>query len=188
MNSSAPWFYAENVLTSIKVFLGLNLILTVLIIAANGMFLVTLIRKKSLQTPTNILLGALSISDLLVWFVLEPLWIWEYSKRIEHEFSNRLLALRIFFMYVVIGLSFLYIAVISLEWYIAICHPFKYVKFVTARRTAIAFALTLLFLGILNAASIMTVLTWRAIFLFISSGAINAFNLFVIIACNFKVL
>ena len=66
-----------------KVFLALFLVVTFMIIVGNGVFSIVLLRKKSLHTPSNILLGALSFSDLLVGSVVQPLWIVEFSYRID---------------------------------------------------------------------------------------------------------
>ena len=188
INSSAPWFYAESVLTNTKIYLGFGTVLAVLTVISNGIFLITLLRKESLQTPPNILLGALCISDLLVGLVLEPLWLADFFKRIEHQFSMSIFASKLLIMYVVIGLSFHFMALISLDRYFAICHPFLYVQHATKRKAIASCGLTLLFLVVVYTISIILVTMQQPIWLLISSLVISVFDWSVMIFCHWEIV
>ena len=113
---------SESVLTSSKILIGLDAILAALTVLANGTFLITLVRKHSLHTSSNILLGALCVSDLLVGLVLQPTWMADLFMRINRQFSFHLVQLKVILMLFLVGLSFDYIALISFERYSAICH------------------------------------------------------------------
>ena len=187
INTSTPWFYGEDVLTSAKIFLGFDTILTALTITANGIFLVTLIRKASLHTPPNILLGALCISDLLIGLVLQPLWIAHFFQKIERSHSFRLFSIKTFLMFVFIGLSFKYMALISFERYIAICHPFKYIQHATKRLAITVPGLVLFFWAVITAVSFFIEMDEMLEMLYIISTAFSTSCLITIIFCNWRI-
>ena len=112
-----------------KVFLALFLVVTFMIIVGNGVFSIVLLRKKSLHTPSNILLGALSFSDLLVGSVVQPLWIVEFSYRIDGKdvtSTDYILKVKHIVTWLCILLSSLFIVFSSLDRYIAVSFPFFY--------------------------------------------------------------
>ena len=112
-----------------KIFLAIVLVVTLMIIVGNGVFSIVLWRKKSLHTPSNILLGALSFSDLLVGTVVQPLWIAEFSYRINGKAATStgyILKIKHVITWLSILLSSLFIVFSSLDRYIAISFPFFY--------------------------------------------------------------
>ena len=127
---------------NIKIFFALDVVPAFMTIIGNSVFLLTLIRTRSLHKPSNILLGALCISDLLVGLVSRPLYISLLIKMLLGYEMNAELVLAVHFTFILCcGLSFNLAVYISIDRYVAICHPFFYQQFVTCKKyTASAIA------------------------------------------------
>ena len=130
---SGPKEYLDTMVTNAKILIVVKSLLMILIIISNGMFLITLIKTASLHTVSNILLGALSLSDLLIGLVLEPMWIFQLVRLSQLRFDLRTFSTISFFSQALIGLSFIYMAIITCDRYLAICHPFKYLRYATKK-------------------------------------------------------
>ena len=112
---------------NIIIFLALDFIMAVLTIAGNSIFMLTLIKTRELHTPSNMLLGALCLSDLLVGFIVHPMFITFYFKaqlqRTHDEVTEKMIFTA---QHICTGLSFLFGVIVSLDRYAAICHPYRY--------------------------------------------------------------
>ena len=116
-------------------------------IIGNGMFLITLFAKRHLHTPANILLGALAFSDLLVGIVAQPLWICELSFTVSGKEPNPFFNINYLVIWGLILFSFLFIDLVSVDRYIAVCFPMWYHARTTCKRhITIATFLLVLFL------------------------------------------
>ena len=132
-NISGVQSYIDGMVASANVLIGANSLLMILIIISNGTFFITLLRKASLHTVSNILLGALSLSDLLIGTVLEPIGIFQLAKFSQIQYNAQLFATKVRLSHALIGLSFVYMTLITCDRYLAICHPFKYLRFATKK-------------------------------------------------------
>ena len=103
-------------------------------IIGNGMFLITLFAKRCLHTPSNMLLGALAFSDLLVGIVAQPLWICELSFTVSGKEQNPFIEINYLVIWALILFSFLFIDHVSLDRYIAVCFPIWYHVRTTCKR------------------------------------------------------
>ena len=135
MNESCSYEIEVSVtlITNVAAFFGLNCVIEVLSLIINAVFLATLIKTRSLHTPSNVLLGALCIVDLLICIVLQPTLLYKIVLFLSgvHEVENAhwfWLACDIIF-----GFSFTIITLVSLDRYAAICHPFWYQRRVTCK-------------------------------------------------------
>ena len=141
--SSACWqlnLPLENlILANLTAFLVSDIIVAILTIFGNSIFLYTLMNYNTLRTPSNILLGALCVSDLLVGVVTQPLYLTFLSIMRFKEIINKALitAVTTAFLYCG-GLSFTYIGLISFDRYLAICKPYRYVSQATCKTHLIA--------------------------------------------------
>ena len=112
---------------NVVAFLVLDFITAILTIAGNSIFMLTLIKNKVLHTPSNMLLAALCFSDLLVGYVLHPMYLSFFFKlevQCIYDFPHRQLAFTV--ANICIGMSFLFGVIVSLDRYVAICHPYRY--------------------------------------------------------------
>lgn len=118
----------ENYIVNVKIIIALNAIITVLTIVGNGVFLLTLVKRRYLHTPSNILLGALSASDLSVGIVAQSLWNCElaYELIISVDEKNPFSLINYIALWFFVFLSFVYISAVSLDRYAAVCYPIPY--------------------------------------------------------------
>lgn len=124
---------------NIKVLLILDFLPGIGTAIGNAVFIVTLIKTPSLQRPSNVLLGSLCISDLLVGFIVRPLYITFLLKILLSHRMDLLIkfAFSKSFFYCG-GLSLCFAAQVSLDRYIAICHPFFYERHITCKKYVIS--------------------------------------------------
>ena len=126
-------------LANLTAFLVSDIIVTILTIFGNSIFLYTLINNKTLHTPSNVLLGALCVSDLLVGVVTQPLYLTFLSiMRFKEVINKALIAAVTTASLYCGGLSFTYIGLISFDRYLAICKPYRYVTHATCKTHLIA--------------------------------------------------
>ena len=119
---------------SVLIFVICDILVALLTIVSNSVFMITLIKTSSLHTPSNILLGALCFSDLLVGFIAQPITISYYAimgteQTVNIPLSTAYSGTR----YLCTELSSLYVVLISLDRYIAVCHPYKYHSTATSK-------------------------------------------------------
>ena len=164
-----------------KVFLGLFSIVAAMIIICNGVFLIILTKKRSLRTPSNILLGALSLSDLLIGLVVQPLWIAEFGYIVSGVRSasvDNIFKVKHVLTWFCILLSFSFIVCSSLDRYIAICFPFYYSAKATNKThlklTAACFGASTCLYGLLAAIDYASHAASRYVFLSLMGSSLVA--------------
>ena len=127
----------------ITVLIGVDVIPTLLTILANAVLLLTIFKTTSLRTPSNMLLGALCLSDLLVGVVCQPLFLaFLFKLQLFHELNITLSVVVQWSGTIVNGMSFLMVLYITMDRYVAVCHPFFYHRHATLKRYIIIVAIT----------------------------------------------
>ena len=115
--------------------LSLDVIPAVLTIVGNAIFIVALIKTTSLHNPSNLLLGALCITDLVVGFICQPLFIAVLVGPPGPCCSVVTKTYNLIF-----GLSslnsFICGLLITLDRYFAVFHPFRYRAWASCKRYA----------------------------------------------------
>ena len=112
--------YSSAVETNQMIFLSVIPILIIITVLGNGAYVITLAKKKSPHTPSNMLLGALALSDILVASVVEPMWMIYISSN-ESTIAQAINRGMIFFF---ILLSCLNIVTVNTDRYTAVFYPF----------------------------------------------------------------
>ena len=154
----------KTVSINVITFLALDFITAILTIAGNGIFMLTLIKYSVLHTPSNMLLAALCFSDLLVGFVLHPMHLSFFFKlevQCIYDFSHRQITFTVANIF--IGMSFLFGVIVSLDRYVAICHPYQYHTSASCKThicIAILAAMTLVTVG----ATLNHFISWQSFF------------------------
>lgn len=113
--------------------LGLSLPPAILTMIGNPIFLITLLKTSSLHTPSNILLGALCVTDLLAGALCQPI---NMTLRIQKQGQCCSTLLRAYWFIVHMSPlnSFAFSLLITLDRYVAIFYPYRYIQHVTCRR------------------------------------------------------
>ena len=125
--------YSTAVETSRVILLAVIPLVIIMTVVANGAYIIILAKKRALHTPSNILLGALALSDVSVGIVANPTWMIRVSENLNRNgrsVADKLSGLMMFFF---ILLSFLNITMVSADRYIAIFYPFWYHAKATCR-------------------------------------------------------
>ena len=118
----------------------------ILTIIGNIVFFITLLKTSSLHTPSNVLLGALCITDLLVGVLCQPLNIAIVLGNLPVvPCCSPYVKAYNFIFWLSSSNSFVLSLLITVDRYVAICHPYRYLAIATCRKhTHIAFGASLL--------------------------------------------
>ena len=129
-----------------KVLVGADIIPTIFTIVANTILLLAIFKTKSLHTPANTLLAALCFSDLLVGAISQPTFLALVIKTLLYEDPSETLSPFVKMSGIVLnGMSFTTVLYITIDRYVAVCHPFWYQKHVSIKNYCIILALTWVF-------------------------------------------
>ena len=116
-----------------------------LTIIGNAIFFATLVKTRSLHNPSNLLLGALCITDIIVGFVCQPLFVAVLLGPPEPCCSTVTKLYNLTFGMSSLN-SFICGLLITIDRYFAVFYPFKYLEWATCKRYAIiASAIFLIF-------------------------------------------
>ena len=106
---------------------------TIVTIAGNTVFLITLSRTFLLHTPSNVLLGALCVTDLLAGLVCQPMFISVLLSKPGPNYVPLIKTFNCFFSMSCLN-SFLCSLLITLDRYAAICYPYRYRELATCKK------------------------------------------------------
>ena len=119
-------------------------------IIGNGLVLVALKKSERLQTPSNILIGSLCISDFLTGLIVTPLSAY---RRIHEAFHGHPCLFRLicaYFAFLCLSTSIAAVGEISIDRYLAIMMPFKYERGATIARYILVVAISWILLATLS--------------------------------------
>lgn len=132
---------ATKVLITVILTSVINSATAVTAVLGNSIFLIVFAKFSSIRSPSNILLASLSITDLLVGFIVQPSSV---ARRILEFKGTHNCILRVtfaFFGFLSCGASFLNVGLIGLDRCLAICCPFWYEVSATKKTHSIAICL-----------------------------------------------
>ena len=141
---------ATNLVTGV-----INAVLMPFAVAANFLIIFVISRKTSLQTPSNVLLACLAISDILVGLFVQPSYV--AFRLLENTNGFVPCAVRMFFsteFYICYGVSFMTLCAISCERLLTLLHPLRYQEFLRRERVL----KTVVFIWLVNV--VLTFLQW----------------------------
>ena len=113
---------------------AINILPTLITIVGNALCIITLVKKPSLQTTFNIWVGAMCISDVIVGTIIQPAYYASLvslitGKRIQDRWVNSKHSITVI-KNVIMFLAYF----MTIDRYIAICHPLFYARAVTKKR------------------------------------------------------
>lgn len=147
-------------------------------------FMVTLVKTRALHTPSNMLLGGLCISDILVGIVVQPVFLLDIIQKNRCAITRSVsFALQVA-VALCCGWSFLFVLLITLDRFAAIHYPFRYEAAATVKTHVIIAVSATLFWAIF---STVTVLVDYTFFLYgyMATGILAAIS---IIACYVSIV
>ena len=166
-----------------EIHFAIEIITSISIILLNGCFMVALVKKSSLHTPSNTILGCLCCSDLLIgillFLVLIALRYVEYID-ISVAATRALNALS--------GLSSLFIVLVNLDRYVAICHPFWYLQYATIKRYSIISVSMLLLYSVCITISLILDKQYTTNSRLLIYSFIYIATILILMYCNWKIL
>ena len=116
-----------SITTYIDIYCSVELVLSFSIILLNGIFIIAFAAKKVLHTPSNSILACLCCSDLLIGLVTLLIMSLAFSGVIADIYDAKYIFMFNLFV-AALGISSLFMALVNLDRYFAICHPFKYLQ------------------------------------------------------------
>eukprot|EP00795_Rhopilema_esculentum_P017605 gene17605-9246_t len=123
---------------TIWIILAIDVIPALFTVIGNAVFFITFLRTRSLHTPSNVLLWFLSLIDLVVGTVCQPLFIFTLFK--EHG-PCCTVAVKIY--NIVFGLtcwnSLVCVALVTIDRFLAIFFPFQYKEKASCKTVACIF-------------------------------------------------
>ena len=130
--------HSQTISINVRIVLIIDCIVAALTIFTNIIFIIAFLKKKSLRTPSNILLGGLSLTDFLLGLIVQPIWMSKLGlclSNIEFKFTNDLAMVTSHYF---VRVSFQHVVLVTADRYAAICHPFAYLEKATCRRSLMA--------------------------------------------------
>ena len=124
---------------------ALNVPLMLISIVGNCLVLAAMTRTSSLRTPSMFFLCSMAVSDLLVGFVVQPLYIASTFTRIEVVDNLWFLV-----SFATCGISLCSITVISVDRFLALHYHMRYPTLVTKSRAILTLVLMWIFICILS--------------------------------------
>ena len=132
LDRSATWAYVLLIFITV-----VNIITCPLIIILNLLVMIAVKTKARLKTNSNITLGCLALTDVLVGVIAQPVFTTVTILTMQGETSNKYCTLQRFSKIMVrslCGASFRQLTLISVERYLAIKHSLTYTTHVTKAR------------------------------------------------------
>ena len=127
-------------------FIALNIFLSIFATLGNVLILIALRNVSSIHPPTKLLFRCLAITDLCVGLICQPLYVY----LIIGNFIRELLYVYLFFCFVLLTVSPLTSAAISVDRLLALLLGLRYRHVVTLRRVRVVVA-CVWFIGVSNA-------------------------------------
>ena len=125
----------------------------------NAVVLVVLKKSERLQTPSNILIASLCVSDFITGLVVTPL---SGYRRLHEAFHGHPCLFRLICAYsafLCLSTSIVTVGEISIDRYVAITMPFKYQRMATNTRYTIIVGVSWTLLGVLSLLPFIHVIT-----------------------------
>ena len=167
-------------LISIKILIGIAVTPTLFTIVANAALLFTIIKTKSLHKPANFLLAALCSCDLLTGAVTQPAFLTMLFKiQSFQEPSAMLSAVSQWSGTVFHGMSFIIVLYITIDKYVAVCHPFFYQSHATTKRYMIMVAITWIYKIVVSSTSGSAYL--------VVYGSVTLLSMLIIVFCYIRI-
>ena len=120
--------------TFLVIHIVVEIVISMLALSLNGIFIIALVRKKTLHSPSNAALGCLCCSDLLIGILgccMSILLAFLVFGTLPDEVHTYISVFEVRSLFA--GLSSMFVTLVNIDRYAAICHPFKYLEYATPK-------------------------------------------------------
>ena len=187
MNEKQESLLENRLMTHIKIFIPFDSVVALLTIVGNGIFMATLLRRRSLHTPPNVILGALCLSDLLIGLVVQPLYIIDFTNKLLGRTVAGFITIKTMITWFCVGLSFQHILLISLDRCAALCYPFWYHAYATCKfHLRVCILTSLLPIIVTTVSVILYVMSYLTVRNYVLCGVLFI-SLLSVAICNWKI-
>eukprot|EP00112_Aurelia_sp_Birch-Aquarium-sp1_P015378 Seg3401.2 transcript_id=Seg3401.2/GoldUCD/mRNA.D3Y31 product="Trace amine-associated receptor 3" protein_id=Seg3401.2/GoldUCD/D3Y31 len=163
------------IITTIKI---VDILLTLWTIAGNAICIFTFAKTRSLHTRSNVLVGALCVTDLYAGLIMQPIFLSICFILPSQIDVSSLYATSIPTYHFGFVSSFCLTYLVTMDRYFAIWHPFRYTEVVTARRYYYA-----IFMALFIALIVTIIAEYRRYELFICNLVLQTFIIPQVIIC-----
>ena len=125
-----PHRFTMNLITAI-----INIVTAPVAVVANALVVTTIFGHSRLRTPSNLLIGCLALSDVLVGLIAQPGYI--TYRLMENQLRVVPCFVRVVYcdaFYICFGASFMALSAVSYERFVAVRLPVRYNSFFSSRR------------------------------------------------------
>ena len=161
--------------------------ISMITILGNLLVIVALIRNKRIQSQSNILLGSLCLTDLLIGIIGQPIFIarrfLEINGSVTTSFCD-LQKIHIFFAYLGVGASITTLAIVSLDRWFAICRPFVYHEHQSVRKCIVVITVDWTLLLILMISPYIGV---PSVSIYIGASIVMVISILTIVVCYINI-
>ena len=166
-------------------FIIIALFCSLFAVVGNLLCIITFSRARSLHTPSNLLLGTLCVTDLIMGLITKPLYQALQVVQLATGKTNPILRRDyISSAYLLTGWSCFSTGMISLDRYLAICHPYVYLRVDTCKKyTVISGVVYFAWVLLYTVTDSVSVAGEPSRYLFVSS-TISIF--FIIVICYWR--
>ena len=156
----------------------------------NSLIVIGLVNVSSLHTPSNVALGCMCCTDFLIGILSIPLWALNVSMTFGDSYQDNIQSyLAIAKVYLSFtGLSSLFMTLVNLDRFVAICYPFKNLKYVTLRLYAVIAICVFVIYMLLMGAAILLDMQYHSNVSAATFFTIFSITTIMLIVCNRKVL
>lgn len=124
----------SGVLINTIIIILLDVVPAFVTVIANALLIITLMKTRTLHTPSNVLVGALCATDLLTGLISQPMYL-AILLRLQLGLDASLFYYPFWYpVQIFSGYSAWLILFVTIDRYLAICYPFKYCQHATCKR------------------------------------------------------
>ena len=172
----------------LKAYSAIQLLFSMPVVILNALFITAFAKKRPLHTPSNSVLVCLSCSDLLIGILSFILGAIDILRIIYKSIDTWAVYNVLFYRFLAFtGVSSLFMTLLNVDRFAAICYPYQYVQYATAKFYVVIYISACLIFTLLMCASFLFNPAYRqayavsAFFFVISTCALT------LTLCNWKI-
>ena len=124
----------KNLMIQLLVLCSINLFPTITAIVGNAICITAIVKNPTLQTTSNMWVGALCVSDIIVGLIGQPVYYASLISIITGQKTRKIWLASTNGTILLTNTSFFIAYFVTVDRYVAICHPFMYARLATKKK------------------------------------------------------